>query len=701
MKKVNVVIDNKSDQTDVAYTYLCPKKAAIIGNIVDVPFGRGNKERRACIIEVLQDDIEELVESELKKSELEKPESSKDKLGKSKIKYKKITGISEISITAEMIETARWMKERYFCRLYDCLELFLPPGEPPKRKPKEIQSEAIQENKKIEKLTNEQNAALKEISKAIVEKEQSIFLLHGVTGSGKTQVYISAIQEMVDITGKTAIVMVPEISLTKQVIDRFTTVFGKEKIAVLHSKLTKKQRYEQWEKIRNGEIKIVIGARSAIFAPLDNIGIVVLDEEHESTYKSDKTPKYDALEIAIKRTKKFGGSVILGSATPSVVSYQRAKEGIYKYIPMTQRYNNNSLPEVDLVDITNELKEGNRSIVSRELYSEMKENLDRGKQIILFLNRRGYATYIACKKCDYVAKCEVCDINLIYHKETNSWECHYCGRKIKNTKICPACKEESIVNRGYGTEKVEEEVQNLFADKVVGRLDFDTSQKAGVLEKTLRNFAKGKIDILMGTQIVAKGLDFHNVGLVGVLSADIALNIPDYRSAEKCFQLITQAAGRAGRGEEKGQVIVQTFNPENYAIVYGAKQNYEDFFKKEIGLREYLKYPPFSDIVSVVISSKEKELSEYWAHACKTSLEKMLGEEAKDNIYDPMEMISLNKELSKFYVLVKSPREDKPRYMGALKALRNSFLEKKSSKKFAKYELQISIDINPNNLWRE
>ncbi len=676
MKKVNVVIDSKANQTDIEYTYLCPEEIARIGNIVKVPFGRGNRETRGCIVRTVQDE------------------------GVSK-NLKTVREVTDISLTEEIVETARWMKGRYYCRFFDCLNLFIPTGTPPKRELKDVYNEEIVPFEKIEELTDEQKTTLESIKKAFVKEKQELFLVHGVTGSGKTQVYISAIEELLKMdSSKTAIVMVPEIALTKQIIDRFAKVFGKEKIAILHSRLTAKQRYQQWENIKSGQVNVVIGARSAIFAPLTNIGLIILDEEHESTYKSDKTPRYETVEIAIKRTRAYGGTVILGSATPSVVTYQRAMEGIYKYLPMKERYNKVELPDVEIIDISNELKEGNKTSISRRLYEQMKETLEGNKQIILFLNRRGYATYITCKYCDYIMKCEDCEVTLTYHKDTESFDCHYCGKRMASTVTCPSCNEEGIVKRGFGTEKVLEEVKILFPEKVIERLDLDTSKKAGFLEKTLKNFGKGKIHILMGTQIVSKGLDFQNVGLVGVLSADLALNIPDYRSSERCFQLVTQAAGRAGRGDEKGRVALQTFNPDHYTIKAGANQDYEGFFQKEIELRKFLNYPPFSDIIQIVISSKELEFSKYNAEQCKLALIKMLGCEAEKNIFKPEEMISLDKDMYKYQLIVRSPREEKAKYSGALKALRNSFVESESNKDLGKMNLQISIDVNPYNTLR-
>ncbi len=680
MEKVKVVIDNKADQTDIEYTYLCPTAIAKVGNVVKIPFGRGNREIRACIVEVIRGDGQ-------------KEESS--------IKLKTVIEATDISLTEEIVNTARWMKGRYYCRFFECLNLFIPSGKPPQRELADIHKEEVVPHKEIEELTKEQCKTLEEIKKAIKKEKQELFLIHGVTGSGKTQVYISAIEELIkNDSSKTAIMLVPEIALTKQIIDRFVKCFGKENIAVLHSRLTQKQRYKQWENIRSGQVKVVIGARSAIFAPLTNIGLIILDEEHESTYKSDKTPRYETIEVAIIRAKAFDGSVIMGSATPSIVTYQRAQEGIYKYLPMRERYNKVELPYVEIIDISDELKEGNKTSLSRRLYAQMDETLKNNKQIILFLNRRGYATYITCKYCDHIMKCKDCEVTLTYHKDTNSFDCHYCGTKGEATILCPNCKEEGIVQRGFGTEKVMEEVETLFPDKVVERLDLDTSKKAGFLEKTLKNFGKGKIHILMGTQIVAKGLDFHNVGLVGVLSADLALNIPDYRASERCFQLVTQAAGRAGRGNEKGRVALQTFNPDHYAISCGASQDYEGFYQKEIGLREFLCYPPFSDIVQIVISSNDDGFSKYNADESKIALVKMLGDEAKKNVFDPAEMISLDKKIYKYQIIVRTPREEKAKYIRAFNALRNSFVESKNDRELVKKDLQISIDTNPYNTLR-
>ncbi len=449
------------------------------------------------------------------------------------------------------------------------------------------------EHQPISSLTEEQESALQEICEAIHEDRHDIFLLHGVTGSGKTEVYMQAIGEAL-YKGKTAIMLVPEISLTKQIIDRFIGRFGSQEIAVLHSRLSLGERYDQWMRIREGKVKIVIGARSAVFAPFDNIGVIVIEEEHESTYKSDMTPKYETMEVAIIRAKANKGIVLAGSATPSVVSYSRCEEGIYKKLTLKERYNRVALPQVDLVDMRQELREGNRSVLSRELYLGMSEVLDQGKQVILFLNRRGYSTFVSCRECGYVVKCKDCDISLTHHKERNACVCHYCGHVEAAPVTCPQCGSPHIRYFGTGTEKLEEAVGELFENKKVGRLDLDTIRRKGSLEKILNDFGKGKIDILTGTQIVAKGLDFRNVGMVGIVSADVTLNIPDYRSAERTFQLITQAAGRAGRGDEVGRVVIQTYTPDNYAILAAADQNYQTFYEREIQGRKWMQYPPLA-----------------------------------------------------------------------------------------------------------
>lgn len=667
MKYVDLVIDNKSDNTDHFYTYGCEDDRIQVGNKVLVPFARGNKEREAYVFRVFEEPEEEI----------------------KNLKYVHSVS-SDFSLSEEAVETCKWMRRRYLCRYIDAVKVFTPMGKPLKSgKTREPFKDEKGEHQPISSLTEEQESALQEICEAMHEDRHDIFLLHGVTGSGKTEVYMQAIGEALD-KGKTAIMLVPEISLTKQIIDRFIGRFGSQEIAVLHSRLSLGERYDQWMRIREGKVKIVIGARSAVFAPLDNIGVIVIDEEHESTYKSDMTPKYETMEVAIIRAKANKGIVLAGSATPSVVSYSRCEEGIYKKLTLKERYNRVALPQVDLVDMRQELREGNRSVLSRELYLGMSEVLDQGKQVILFLNRRGYSTFVSCRECGYVVKCKDCDISLTHHKERNACVCHYCGHVEAAPVTCPQCGSPHIRYFGTGTEKLEEAVGELFENKKVGRLDLDTIRRKGSLEKILNDFGKGKIDILTGTQIVAKGLDFRNVGMVGIVSADVTLNIPDYRSAERTFQLITQAAGRAGRGDEVGRVVIQTYTPDNYAILAAADQNYQTFYEREIQGRKWMQYPPFGDIIQVVFSSKlENECrlaAEYWEKELKG-----IGV-AGGSVLPPQRMIGTGDlKLYREYVLIKSPKGMRNVYMGFIEGLKNAARGKKYT---------VMVDVNPYSMWR-
>ena len=596
MKYINVVIDNNSRHTDTYYTYgtsLDVKK----GDIVKVPFNRGNKLKSAY---VFQDDVVPECDQAIIK-EIESLDGN-------------------ISLTSEIMDTCIWMKRRYGIKYLDAVKCFAPNGKPAKEgKEKEPYKDVAGEPQIIKQLTDEQAMALAQIRQAVQEGRQENFLIHGVTSSGKTEVYMQTIAEVI-AAGKTAIMLVPEIALTKQITDRFIARFGKENIAVLHSKLTKRERFDEWMRIRKGQAKIVIGARLGVFAPLDNIGVIILDEEHEATYKSDMTPKYDTVDIALKRLMYFDGILILGSATPSVVSYQRAREGIYHLIELKQRYNNTPLPKVELVDMREELKAGNRTIFSDRLYRKSVEALEKGKQIILFLNRRGYSTFISCRECGEVLQCPQCGISLTYHKRENAGICHYCGRKFRVPDSCPTCGSHYIKYFGTGTEKVEEFTRELFPDKNIERLDLDTAKNNREINRIIGNFSKGRTDILIGTQLVAKGLDFKNVGLVGVVSADVSLNVPDYRSTERTFQLVTQVAGRAGRGGEEGLVIVQSYTPDNFALTTAAEHDYKKFFDMEIKIREFMDYPPFSDLILVEFTSEDETEAIETAEKCKEYL---------------------------------------------------------------------------------
>ena len=448
------------------------------------------------------------------------------------------------------------------------------------------------------------NSHQQEVVDAVLLNEHDTYLLYGVTGSGKTEVYMELIDKTI-ANGKNAIMLVPEISLTPQIVDRFVTRFGKD-VAILHSGLSDSEKYDEYRKIREGKVHIVVGARSAIFAPLDNIGVIVIDEEHSSTYKQDNNPRYHARDVAILRGKYHHAPVILGSATPSLESFARAKKDVYKMLTLPTRAGNGSLPKVTIVDMKNEIKKGN-FILSNILKEKIKEKIAKHEQIILLLNRRGYSSMLTCRDCGTVLKCPNCDISLTYHKTSNTNRCHYCNYSIKNVHTCPKCGSNNMKDYGLGTEKLEEELNKIFNAKVI-RMDMDTTSRKGMHEKIIEDFGMHKYDILLGTQMIAKGLDFPLVTLVGVINADTGLNIPDFRSAENTFELLSQVSGRAGRSDLAGEVIIQTYNKDHYSILYAKEHNYEKFYNAEMEIRKLLKYPPYYYITLVNITSKDYEL---------------------------------------------------------------------------------------------
>lgn len=670
MKYVNLVIDNRSDSTDSFYTYGCEDDSISVGSKVYVHFARGSRLREAYAVS-FADEPEEDIRKRLKF--IEKTDE-------------------DISLSREMVRTALWMRNRYLCRYIDALRCFTPAGEKSKRGQRKNPFENQKgEPGKVKELTYQQKTALDRVAAAIESNTHSRFLLYGVTGSGKTEVYIRAAQKAL-AENKTAIILVPEISLTAQIIDRFTGRFGSDIIAVLHSRLSAGERYDQWKKIKDGQVKIVIGARSAVFAPLENIGLIVVDEEHEATYKSDYTPKYDTAEVAIKRLQDRDnqGVLILGSATPSISTYMRAEEGIYEALRLTKRYNEVKMPEVSVVDMREELKAGNRSIISRELYNQMNSHLETGRQVILFLNRRGYSTFVSCRQCGYVAKCPQCGVSLTYHKSEGRAVCHYCGYSERLPEKCPECGSSYIKHFGTGTEKLEETVFEIFDKYVCDRIDMDTVKRKGELVKKLKAFKNGKTDILIGTQLIAKGLDFKNVGLAGIISADISLNIPDFRAAERTFQLVTQAAGRAGRGDIKGQVVIQTYSPEHYAVKFAAAQDYEGFYETERQLRRYMQYPPYSDIFQIVFSSETEREAKLGAELWYEKLKSLMSEEEAKNLFPPQQAY-LNKirDSYRYSMILKCPRGKRKEYSQMIS------LVKEQDKKKRKREYTAVVDINP------
>ncbi|MBD7983479.1 primosomal protein N' [Sporosarcina sp. Sa2YVA2] len=452
-------------------------------------------------------------------------------------------------------------------------------------------------------LTDEQRSALDLVNKSSDNNTPETFLLHGITGSGKTEVYLQAISHVLK-KGKEAIVLVPEISLTPQMTSRFQQRFG-SLVAVMHSGLSAGEKYDEWRKIHRKEVKVVVGARSAIFAPFENIGIIILDEEHESTYKQEDNPRYHARDVAIWRSEYFNCPVILGSATPSLESYARASKGVYTLLELSKRAKNQELPSVTVVDMREELKDGNRSMFSVPLAEAVRIRLEKKEQIVLFLNKRGFSSFVLCRDCGTVVQCPNCDISLTYHRSNESLKCHYCGHEEVVPLKCPECESEHIRFFGTGTQKAEEEIAKLFPAARVLRMDVDTTRQKGSHERILRKFSEGGADILLGTQMIAKGLDFPNITLVGVLAADTTLHLADFRAAEKTFQLMTQVSGRAGRHELAGEVFIQTYTPEHYAIELAKTQHYEPFYNMEMGTRKQYGYPPFFYITLIQFSHED------------------------------------------------------------------------------------------------
>lgn len=507
-------------------------------------------------------------------------------------------------------------------------------------------------------LTDMQAAALAPIQRAIRSRRFEAFLLHGVTGSGKTEVYLQAMQACLE-AGREAILLVPEISLTPQTVNAFKGRFGDE-VAVMHSRLSQGERYDEWRKIAAKQAKIAIGARSAIFAPFTNIGLIIIDEEHESSYKQEESPKYHARDVALRRGREHGAAVVLGSATPSLESYWDAHRGVYSLLEMPERVGGRPLPSVSIVDMRQELKDGNRAMFSRELREGIEKRLQRGEQSVLLLNRRGYSTFVMCRACGYTVECPHCDITMIYHRTSRHSRCHYCGYTEKATETCPSCGSEHIRYFGAGTQRVEEELAKLFPGIRTIRMDVDTTSQKGSHEKLLSAFREGKADVLLGTQMVAKGLDFPQVTLVGVISADTVLRLPDFRAAEKTFQLLTQVAGRAGRHSLPGEVIIQTYTPEHYSIQYASKHDFHGFARRELLSRKELAYPPYCRLAVATLAhediSKLIPASERFAAELKKQL--FAKPSGRLEVFGPVPSpIPKLKDRYRFQLMVKYPKE--------------------------------------------
>ena len=496
-----------------------------------------------------------------------------------------------------------------------------------------LKFEEVRKNRNVNKfnvkdksitLTQNQQRAVDEV----LSSKANTFVLHGVTGSGKTEVYMHIIEEVLK-SGKTAIMLVPEISLTPQVVGIFNARFGSI-LAVLHSGLSNGEKYDEWCRLYSGEAKIAIGARSAIFAPLENVGVIIIDEEHDNSYLSESNPRYLTHDLAIFRSKYNDCPLVLGSATPSLETYYKAKANEYKLIELPTRVNGKDMPTVSIVDMCKEFRGGNTTPFSADLLGELNNTIKEGNQAILFINRRGYSSFIMCRECSYIPKCTDCDVSLVYHKEENELKCHYCGKRYRNLTRCPECDSESIKMGGVGTQRVVSELKEIFPKVPIFRMDNDSTQTKDAHHKILSEFGKTKPAILVGTQMIAKGHDFPEVNLVGILDADLSLFFNDYKATEKTFQLITQVAGRAGRSEIEGKVILQTYFPKHYVYKLGANYNFKAFYDREINLRETTNFPPFTKIIRVLITSENDDLAKDVIHKSFMRLKNLRVEYGKD-----------------------------------------------------------------------
>lgn len=726
-----VVINNDAVSVDRLFTYKIPEKfmdLIKIGHRVLVPFGMGNKFYEGFVI-----GIQEFNESGFKN-------------------IKAIINLldEEPLLKEDSLLLYKFMVDKYLCKKIESIRLLIPTGI--MRGVKEKKRDVITFNRELHgkllekkeyiaimdfiknndgkytkaQLTNEYKLSTYMVNKLIAEEylkkvdekvvrfsnkdyeryqsfelneEQKkafndiiysgdkLFLLKGVTGSGKTEVFMNLTREMLK-EDKTTLVLVPEISLTPQMIERFKGRFGKN-VAVFHSKLSPGERFDEWHRVRNGEVRLVVGARSAIFLPFDNLGLIVLDEEHEGTYKSEQNPKYHTREIAEYISKLNGCKVVFASATPSIESYYYALIDRYKLIELKNRVGASVMPSMKIVDMREELKSNNKSMFSRDLYNKISQNLQDKNQTIIFLNRRGHSTFVSCRQCGFVFKCDHCDISMTYHKN-GYLICHYCGTAKKIATKCPKCESKYIKYFGVGTERVQEELKRSFPTARVLRMDVDTTRNKDSYEKIYETFKKGQADILVGTQMITKGLDFPNVTLVGVIAADMSLNLPDYRSGEKTFQLITQVGGRAGRGDKRGEVIIQTYTPDHYSIVHSINNDYEELFKEEITMRKDFNYPPFGKIFLIQGASKNEGLLLEFMNKLGKNLERILNLYSLEILGPCACGISRIKENYRWQIVLKGELSE-----DVCKIIKDRVYESYSN---VYNDIRISIDINPNSL---
>lgn len=534
-------------------------------------------------------------------------------------------------------------------------------------------------------LTGQQQKVIEPIHTSIDENRHEVFLLHGITGSGKTEIYLQSIERVLS-DGKEAIVLVPEISLTPQMVTRFKERFGGE-VAVLHSALSQGEKYDEWRKIQRKEVSVVVGARSAVFAPFENLGIIIIDEEHETSYKQEDYPKYHAREVAKYRGRAHDCPVVLGSATPTLESYARASKGVYTLLELTERVNARPLPEMEIIDMRKELEKGNRSMFSESLAQKIQDRLDKNEQVVLLLNRRGYSSFVMCRECGETIQCEHCDISMTYHRKQNKLKCHYCNAERWMPQRCPNCESEAIRFFGTGTQKIEEALHVHFEEARVIRMDVDTTSKKGSHEKLLDQFGRGDADILLGTQMIAKGLDFKNVTLVGVIAADSMLHLPDFRASERSFQLLTQVSGRAGRHDLPGEVVVQTYTPEHYSVVLASDYDFEGFFNREMKMRKQVGYPPYFFMVLINLSHENHVRVNQAANEMAKVLSQHLSEDSILLGPTPSPMLRI-KDRYRYQCLIKYKRKEEVDF-----ALRNVLDHFK--KEVNQNKLSLTIDFDP------
>lgn len=727
-----VIINSEALEIDRPFTYKVPEEfnnEIKIGQIVKVPFGKGNKTSEGFILNLKNDD-------------------------NIKFKTKNIAAIlvKDPVIDEDDINLIEFLREKTLCKYIDAFRLLIPVGimkgaKAKKRKVivlknedlsniknpdgykkiveffktnsgKYTKSELINEHSisqyKLNKLIENEVLSIEEesvfryndrvynkdsaktltieqenIIREYINSDDKMFLLKGVTGSGKTEVYMKLVERVL-LEGKSAIILVPEIALTPQMIERFKGRFGVN-VALFHSKLSDGERFDEWFRVKEGKSKVIVGARSAIFLPAKNLGLIIIDEEHENTYKSEQNPKYQTKEVAEYLSELKGCKVILGSATPSIETYYRALTGEMKLLELNSRVDNKAMPPMKVIDMRNELKGGNKSLFSRELFIAIQERLKRKEQIILFLNRRGFSTFVSCRSCGYVFKCNECDISMTYHKN-GLLICHYCGKTKREPRECPKCHSKYVKFFGAGTQRVEEEVKKYFNNAGILRMDVDTTRDKHSYERIYNTFKNGEADILIGTQMVSKGLDFKNVTLVGILAADMSINIPDYRAAERTFQIITQVAGRAGRGDKQGEVLIQTYTPQHYSLQYAVNYDYEGFYEKEFTVRAMMKYPPFGKLLLINGTSKKEDLLKNFMHKI-TMMIKPLVENCLDiEILGPIPcMISKVKENYRWQIVIKGEFDS---YFS--KNIKEILYDENKN---VYNDIRISMDINPNNLF--